>query len=84
MIYSPIGADDIHDCVVMIYQPFGLDKKSRIIPDTTFLEVQAGFEPADNGVADRGLTTWLLHQSFAYLSIISKFFRFVKGIFEYF
>ena len=26
------------------------------------LEVQAGFEPADNGVADRGLTTWLLHQ----------------------
>ena len=27
-----------------------------------FLEVQAGFEPADNGVADRGLTTWLRHQ----------------------
>ena len=26
------------------------------------LEVQAGFEPADNGVADRGLTTWLRHQ----------------------
>ena len=23
------------------------------------LEVAAGFEPADNGVADRGLTTWL-------------------------
>ena len=32
------------------------------------LEVQAGFEPADNGVADRGLTTWLLHQTYcAYL-----------------
>ena len=26
-----------------------------------FLEVTAGFEPADNGVADRGLTTWLRH-----------------------
>ena len=25
------------------------------------LEVTAGFEPADNGVADRGLTTWLRH-----------------------
>ena len=22
----------------------------------------AGFEPADNGVADRGLTAWLRHQ----------------------
>ena len=28
----------------------------------TVLEVTAGFEPADNGVADRGLTTWLRHQ----------------------
>ena len=27
----------------------------------TVLEVTAGFEPADNGVADRGLTTWLRH-----------------------
>ena len=27
------------------------------------LEVTAGFEPADNGVADRGLTTWLRHQT---------------------
>ena len=27
----------------------------------SFLEVTAGFEPADNGVADRGLTTWLRH-----------------------
>ena len=43
------------------------------------LEVQAGFEPADNGVADRGLTTWLLHQTFKYLNIISKIFPFVKG-----
>ena len=44
-----------------------------------FLEVQAGFEPADNGVADRGLTTWLLHQIFSYCNIITKFFYFVKG-----
>ena len=42
------------------------------------LEVQAGFEPADNGVADRGLTTWLLHQRFSYSNIITKFFRFVN------
>ncbi len=27
------------------------------------MEVSAGFEPADNGVADRGLTTWLRHHS---------------------
>ena len=44
------------------------------------LEVQAGFEPADNGVADRGLTTWLLYHTFGYLSIITKIFCFVKGI----
>ena len=48
------------------------------------LEVQAGFEPADNGVADRGLTTWLLHQTFGYLSIITKFFGFVNREDEYF
>ena len=29
MRYSPTGADDIHDCVVMIYQACGLDKKIR-------------------------------------------------------
>ena len=27
MRYSPTGADDIHDCVVMIYQACGLDKQ---------------------------------------------------------
>ena len=36
------------------------------------LEVQAGFEPADNGVADRGLTTWLLHQIFDCFNIIAE------------
>ena len=29
MRYSPKGADDIHDCVVMICQACGLDKKIR-------------------------------------------------------
>ena len=29
-----------------------------------FLEVTTGFEPVDNGVADRGLTTWLRHQKY--------------------
>ena len=48
------------------------------------LEVQAGFEPADNGVADRGLTTWLLHQNsqtLDCLNIIAKVFLFVKCFF---
>ena len=42
------------------------------------LEVTAGFEPADNGVADRGLTTWLRHHAFVCLNIISKDFVFVN------
>ena len=42
------------------------------------LEVQAGFEPADNGVADRGLTTWLLHQTDLYFDIIANLFWFVN------
>ena len=45
------------------------------------LEVQAGFEPADNGVADRGLTTWLLHQTCNCPNIITKVSSFVKGFF---
>ena len=46
------------------------------------LEVQAGFEPADNGVADRGLTTWLLHQIFDCLNIIAELLLFVNSFFE--
>ena len=42
------------------------------------LEVQAGFEPADNGVADRGLTTWLLHQTHLCFVIIANLFGFVN------
>ena len=37
MRYSPTGADDIHDCVVMIYQACGLDKKIRILANADFL-----------------------------------------------
>ena len=48
------------------------------------LEVQAGFEPADNGVADRGLTTWLLHQILHCLNIIAEDFVFVKSFLVYF
>ena len=47
------------------------------------LEVQAGFEPADNGVADRGLTTWLLHQTFNCLNIITEVLPFVKCFFSF-
>ena len=39
----------------------------------------AGFEPADNGVADRGLTTWLRHQTLLCPNIIAKEVAFVKG-----
>ena len=45
--------------------PFMQRKKGLIQLYQTFaflMEVTAGFEPADNGVADRGLTTWLRHQ----------------------
>ena len=47
------------------------------------LEVQAGFEPADNGVADRGLTTWLLHQTFNCFNIITEVLPFVKCFFSF-
>ena len=66
---------------VITYQSFGLDKKlSNPIGLLNFLEVQAGFEPADNGVADRGLTTWLLHHKFNSPNSIAKFFTFVKRV----
>ncbi len=54
--------EDTHQGV-FIFQKKTHRKKSTCIRKC-FLEVQAGFEPADNGVADRGLTTWLLHHKF--------------------
>ena len=67
---------------VITYQSFGLDKKlSNPIGLLNFLEVTAGFEPADNGVADRGLTTWLRHQIFDCPNIIAELFLFVKCFF---
>ena len=56
MIYATLRA-------AMIYQACGLDKKIRILSNADFLEVTVGFEPTDNGVADRGLTTWLRHHT---------------------
>ena len=49
-----------------------------------FLEVQAGFEPADNGVADRGLTTWLLYRIYDCLNIITELLFFVKWFLVFF
>ena len=50
---------------VITCQSFGLDKKlSNPIGLLNFLEVTIGFEPMDNGVADRGLTTWLRHHTY--------------------
>ena len=37
MRYSPAGADDIHDCVVMICQACGLDKKILVPKNEDFL-----------------------------------------------
>ena len=44
------------------------------------LEVTAGFEPADNGVADRGLTTWLRHHASCCLNIITELSGFVNRL----
>ena len=44
-------------------QIYGRSSKTKMHPIGCIfvLEVTAGFEPADNGVADRGLTAWLRH-----------------------
>ena len=47
----------------LVQSEVGVSKtKNRPRGSVFVLEVTAGFEPADNGVADRGLTTWLRHQ----------------------
>ena len=38
----------------------------------SLLEVTAGFEPADNGVADRGLTTWLRHHKWSVRIVFAR------------
>ena len=52
--------DDIHDCVVMIYQSFGLDKKIRILTNADFLAGALGVEPS-SGV----LETLILPMNYA-------------------
>ena len=60
---------------VMPYQACGLDKKiSNPKGLLYFLEVTIRFELMNNGVADRGLTTWLRHHTFS----IWFFWFFVK------
>ena len=67
-------------CASIICQACGLDKKTpKASAFGVFLEVTAGFEPADNGVADRGLTTWLRHHILFCHIIISKEILFVKA-----
>ena len=39
------------------------ERKKSTLLGAFVLEVTIGFEPMDNGVADRGLTTWLRHQN---------------------
>ena len=58
MRYSPEGADDMHDCVVMIYQSCGLDKKILVPKNEDFLAGMAGFEPTDARVKVWCLTAW--------------------------
>ena len=52
MIYSPEGADDMHDCVVMIYQACGLNKKILVPKNEDFLVGEAGFGPAKSVTTD--------------------------------
>ena len=58
MIYERISR---HMRVIhsMICQACGLDKKIDKPKLVDFLEASPRFELGDNGVADRGLTTWL-------------------------
>ena len=49
--------DDIHDCVVMICQACGLDKKIRILSNADFLAGAGGLEPATHGFGDRYSTS---------------------------
>ena len=58
-------------------------KKKKPLTRLFFLEVQAGFEPADNGVADRGLTTWLLHQSYFAYSLYQRNIRLSRDFKKY-
>ena len=58
-------------------------EKSNPVGLPRSLEVTAGFEPADNGVADRGLTTWLRHHDLFCLTIIAEAFGFVKPFFTF-
>ena len=53
MRYSPAGADDMHDCVVMICQACGLDKKILVPKNEDFLAGAGGLEPTTLGFGDR-------------------------------
>ena len=61
-----------------------VEKKSKPYDLLFFLEVTAGFEPADNGVADRGLTTWLRHHISFCPNIIAEAGAFVKTFLKLF
>ena len=52
MRYSPKGADDMHDCVVMIYQACGLDKKKALHKQCFFLVGDGGFGPPKSVTTD--------------------------------
>ena len=50
-------------CATQMMLCLAAQMKKSIAIAMDFLEVTIGFEPMDNGVADRGLTTWLRHQT---------------------
>ena len=45
--------DDIHDCVVMICQACGLDKKILVPKNEDFLAGAEGLEPTTHGFGDQ-------------------------------
>ena len=64
MRYSPVGADDIHDFAVMIYQACGLDKKRSICRQTNapfcLLVDQRGVEPLSENLFT-GPSPWAVY-----------------------
>ena len=61
-----------------------LSKTKSTLLGAFYLEVTPGFEPGNNGFADRGLTTWLCHLIFSlfHLFIIS-IIRFNRILYDF-
>ena len=62
IIYSPNGLMRYNDSVAIVDDMPLLSqwiKKALVQENECFLEASPGFDPGNNGFADRGLTAWL-------------------------